>query len=135
MPQDNTKRHWTLDPVVLRSLLSSLVSENRWHFVGKMLPIVWIVAFGFAYILLPLHAKIILLSNHMMVTMADEITNRQEGEIVLYQPDESIQLEVKLDVDQDTVWLSQQQIAELFGVQKAAISKHMKNYLYHWRVA
>lgn len=30
-------------------------------------------------------------------------------------------------MDADTVWLSQQQIADLFGVQKAAISKHMKN--------
>lgn len=51
------------------------------------------------------------------------------GQIVLYQPNESISLEVKLDVDADTVWLSQQQIANLFGVQKAAISKHMKNII------
>jgi len=56
--RDLTKRHWfdwahhklPNDPVVLRSLISPLVLENRWHFVGKMLPIVWIVAFGFAYI-------------------------------------------------------------------------------------
>jgi len=59
--------------------------------------------------------------------MVNEVMERKDGEIVLYQPDETIQLEVKLDVEQDTVWLSQQQIAVLFGVQKAAISKHMKN--------
>lgn len=36
-----------------------------------------------------------------------------ESQIVLYQPDESIRLEVKLD--QDTVWLNRQQMAQLFG--------------------
>ena len=37
--------------------------------------------------------------------------------------------DVRLDVrfDGKTVWLSQQQIAELFGVGQAAISKHIKN--------
>ena len=49
------------------------------------------------------------------------------GEIVLYQPDAKTTMEVRLDATFDTVWLTQQQIAELFGVQKAAISKHMKN--------
>ena len=47
------------------------------------------------------------------------------GEIVLYQPNADVQLEVQLYGE--TIWLSQQQIAVLFGVQKAAISKHMKN--------
>lgn len=49
----------------------------------------------------------------------------RSAEVVLYQPDEKMSLEVQLDAD--TVWLTQQQIAQLFGVQKAAISKHMKN--------
>jgi prophage maintenance system killer protein/prophage antirepressor-like protein len=40
-------------------------------------------------------------------------------------PDNSIQLQVKLD--QDTVWLTQKQLADLFGVKKAAISKHISN--------
>lgn len=30
-------------------------------------------------------------------------------------------------MEQDTVWLSQEQLAALFDVQKAAISKHLKN--------
>lgn len=33
------------------------------------------------------------------------------GEVVLYQPNDTIRLEVRLD--QDTVWLAQQQIAML----------------------
>ena len=47
------------------------------------------------------------------------------GEIVMYQPDEAIRLEVRLG--EDTVWLSQQQIAMLFGVKQPAISKHLNN--------
>jgi prophage antirepressor-like protein len=46
-------------------------------------------------------------------------------EIVLYQPNSSVQLEVRLQ--DDTVWLTQQQIADLFGVKQPAISKHIAN--------
>lgn len=48
-----------------------------------------------------------------------------KDEIVLYQPNETIQLEVHLK--DDTVWLTQQQIADLFGVKQPAISKHIAN--------
>ena len=58
------------------------------------------------------------------MTMENEIM-KTGGEIVLYQPNADVQLEVQLYGE--TIWLSQQQIAVLFGVQKAAISKHMKN--------
>ena len=47
------------------------------------------------------------------------------NEIILYQPDSSIRLEVRLE--DETVWLTQQQIADLFGVKQPAISKHLKN--------
>ena len=47
------------------------------------------------------------------------------GEIVVYQPEEITRLEVK--VNEDTVWLTQTQIAQLFGVGQPAISKHLKN--------
>ena len=50
-----------------------------------------------------------------------------EGEIVLYQPDENISLEVKLDAAHETVWLTQQQIADLFGTKRPAITKHLSN--------
>lgn len=45
-------------------------------------------------------------------------------EINIYQT-ENGGIEVRLE--RDTVWLSQEQMAELFGVQKAAVSKHLKN--------
>lgn len=48
-----------------------------------------------------------------------------QGEIILYQPNEEIKLEVRLE--QETIWLTQQQIADLFGVKQPAISKHLKN--------
>ena len=47
------------------------------------------------------------------------------NEIVLYQPDESVQLEVRLE--DDTVWLTQQQMAELFQKDISVISRHIKN--------
>lgn len=49
----------------------------------------------------------------------------QENEIVLYQPDSTIKLEVRLD--KDSVWLTQQQIANLFGTKRPAITKHLAN--------
>ena len=54
-----------------------------------------------------------------------ESISENKGEIVVYQPDEITRLEVK--VNEDTVWLTQTQIAQLFGVGQPAISKHLKN--------
>jgi len=51
--------------------------------------------------------------------------NIHVGEITLYQPDSSIRLEVR--VEDETVWLSQAQIAELFGTKRPAITKHLSN--------
>ena len=48
-----------------------------------------------------------------------------ENQIVVYQPNDTVRLDVRLE--NETVWLTQLKIAELFGVQKAAISKHIKN--------
>ena len=48
-----------------------------------------------------------------------------KGEIVMYQPDETIRLEVRMDGE--TVWLSQAQMAELFGTKRPAITKHLNN--------
>ena len=47
------------------------------------------------------------------------------GEIVMYQPDETIRLEVRMEGE--TVWLSQAQMAELFGTKRPAITKHLNN--------
>ena len=46
-------------------------------------------------------------------------------EIVIYQPDATIKLDVRLQ--DDTVWLTQQQMSDLFGTQRQAITKHLKN--------
>lgn len=35
------------------------------------------------------------------------------GEIILYQPDDEVKLEVRLE--EETVWLNRQQLSELFG--------------------
>ena len=50
-----------------------------------------------------------------------------DSQIVLYQPNESVKLEVKVDAGHETVWLTQQQIADLFGTKRPAITKHLSN--------
>ncbi len=49
----------------------------------------------------------------------------EKGEIVLYQPDDSVRLEVRLQ--DETVWLTQQQMAELFRTTKQNVSLHINN--------
>ena len=57
--------------------------------------------------------------------MEENKVTTTENEIVLYRPNETITIEVRLE--NDTIWLAQAQIAELFGVGQPAISKHIKN--------
>ena len=49
----------------------------------------------------------------------------QKGEVILYHPSETIKLEVRLE--NETVWLTQQQRAELFVTSKQNISLHVNN--------
>ena len=48
-----------------------------------------------------------------------------KGEIVMYQPDETIRLEVRMG--KETVWLTQQQMAELFDKDRTVIGRHIRN--------
>lgn len=57
-----------------------------------------------------------------------KLATTDDSQIVLYQPDGSIRLEVKLD--QDTVWLNRQQMAQLFGRDIKTIGKHINNALH-----
>ena len=57
------------------------------------------------------------------ISITPKLTN--QSEIVLYQPNESTRLEVRLQ--DETVWLSQQQMSVLFGVNRQAVTKHLKN--------
>ena len=47
------------------------------------------------------------------------------GEIVMYQPDETIRLEVRMG--EETVWLTQQQMADLFNKDRTVIGRHIRN--------
>lgn len=47
------------------------------------------------------------------------------GEIVMYQPDETIRLEVRMG--EETVWLTQQQMADLFQRDQSVIARHIRN--------
>ena len=48
-----------------------------------------------------------------------------KGEIVMYQPDETIRLEVRMG--EETVWLTQQQMADLFNKDRTVIGRHIRN--------
>lgn len=48
-----------------------------------------------------------------------------KGEIILYQPDEEVRLEVRLE--EDTVWLTQAQMAELFQTTRNNVTLHVRN--------
>ena len=50
---------------------------------------------------------------------------QQTGEIILYQPNENVQLEVRLE--EETVWLTQQQMTMLFETTKQNVSLHINN--------
>ena len=50
-----------------------------------------------------------------------------QGEIILYQPDKEVKLEVRLE--NETVWLNRQQLAELFARDVKTIGKHINNAL------
>ena len=52
--------------------------------------------------------------------------NKQQKQLIIYQA-KSGEIEFRGDFDRETIWGSINQIADVFGVQKAAISKHLKN--------
>lgn len=54
-----------------------------------------------------------------------KIEGMQKNEIILYQPDNTISLEVRLE--NETVWLTQAQMAELFQKDRTVITRHINN--------
>ena len=59
-------------------------------------------------------------NNEVILFQSDNI-----GEIVVYQPDDAIRLEVK--IEDETVWLTQTQMVILFGRNQSVISRHINN--------
>ena len=57
--------------------------------------------------------------------MNELVKSEPKNEIVVYQPNETLRLEVL--VENETVWLTQSQLCELFGVVKSNVSYHLKN--------
>jgi len=51
--------------------------------------------------------------------------NTHQNEIILYQPDNSVELEVVLE--NETVWLTQSQMSMLFGRDRSVIGRHISN--------
>ena len=60
------------------------------------------------------------------IAITPKLTN--QSEIVLYQPNDSIHLEVR--IEEETVWLNRNQLAVLFGRDIKTIGKHINNALH-----
>lgn len=82
--------------------------ENKENTSGKML-----LSVSFPYL-----CQYIIKQKHQM---------EKQGEIILYQPDEAVKLEVRLE--DETVWLNRQQLSELFDRDIKTIGKHISNAL------
>ena len=59
--------------------------------------------------------------------MKNEMDSSPKSEIILYQPNETVSLEVRME--SETVWLNRNQIAMLFGRDVKTIGKHINNAL------
>ena len=59
--------------------------------------------------------------------MKKEMDSSPKSEIILYQPNETMSLEVRME--SETVWLNRNQIAMLFGRDVKTIGKHINNAL------
>lgn len=64
------------------------------------------------------------MNQNNIITLNEQIATNA-GEIILYQPDNNIQLEVRME--EDTLWLTQTQMAMLFGVDRTVIVNHIGN--------
>lgn len=61
----------------------------------------------------------------MIINCGSEDETLNEYDVVLFN-DEDLSLEVNIDKGQDTVWLSLDQISDLFERDKSVISRHIK---------
>ena len=58
--------------------------------------------------------------------MADKIGTDEHGKILIYQTDDG-QTNIEVKIEDDTVWLTQQQLTELYQCSKSNISEHIKH--------
>ena len=63
--------------------------------------------------------------NNQISTTSSEGSQKEQNQIILYRPNDTISLEVRLE--NETVWLSQAQIVVLFNSTKSNISEHIKH--------
>ena len=52
--------------------------------------------------------------------------NINKGEIIIYKP-KGKEVEIKVKLERETIWLNAHQIAQIFDVNRPAITKHLNN--------
>ena len=83
-----------------------------------------IIEAGIGFIYIIFLTKICAWFTKHIIRQAVEFMERQNA-IIIYERKDGAHFEVTLK--EETIWLSQQQIANLFVVKKSAVSKHIKN--------
>ena len=63
--------------------------------------------------------------NNQISTTSSEVSQKEQNQIILYRPNDTISLEVRLE--NETVWLTQEMMSDLFQRNKSTISRHIKN--------
>ena len=63
--------------------------------------------------------------NNQISTTSSEASQKEHNQIILYRPNDTISLEVRLE--NETVWLTQEMMSDLFQRNKSTISRHIKN--------
>ena len=63
--------------------------------------------------------------NNQISTTNSESSQKEQNQIILYRPNDTISLEVRLE--NETVWLTQEMMSDLFQRNKSTISRHIKN--------
>ena len=63
--------------------------------------------------------------DNQIPTSNSEVSQKEQNQIILYRPNDTISLEVRLE--NETVWLTQAQMAELFTKDQSVIARHIKN--------
>jgi hypothetical protein len=63
--------------------------------------------------------------NHQIATESSEVSQKEQNQIILYRPNDTISLEVRLE--NETVWLTANQMSLLFDRDEKTIRKHINN--------
>jgi hypothetical protein len=55
-----------------------------------------------------------------------ELAETQKGDIAIYQSEDG-EIRINAKIEDESIWLTQYQLSELFGTERSVLSKHIRN--------